>query len=148
MDAYNTGGFRVDNHLYNYLSYKVPGSTINPNPDSPHYLGRERLIIMADPALWAGSQVGGWQATQAAVNFVLARLFAYTCLARQRVMFTAPLIFTTDTATGRKRALRFYDVVTLDGQAGWYVRSCSPHYQHDRQQTADYTLERIEPYHP
>jgi hypothetical protein len=147
-DMSNTGGYRVDNHLYNHLSFKVPGSSVVPNPNSPHYIGRERLVILADPTLWAGAAVGGWEATQKAVDFVLHRVFAYTCMARQVVKFQAPLIFVTDPATSRKRPLRFYDVVTLDTETGWYVRSCEPNYQHDRQQLANYVLERLIPYQP
>lgn len=148
VDPSGTGGSRVDNHLYNYLSYKVPGSTIDPDPDSPHYIGFERAVVLADPALWAGSQIGGWEETQKAVDFVLLRLFAYTCMARQRMMFKAPLLFITDPVTARRRPLRYYDVVTLDGETGWYVRSCNPNYQHDVSQTADYVLERLVEYRP
>jgi len=148
VDGWGTGGFRVDNHLYNYLSYKVPSSTIDPDPDSPHYLGYEKALILADPSLWAGSQIGGWAATQAAVDYLLFRLFAYTCMARQRMRFQAPLLFITDPSTSARRPLRFYDVVTLDGETGWYVRSCTPNYRFDRQQTADYELERLVPYQP
>lgn len=147
-DVSNTGGYRVDNHLYNFKSYAVPGSGVTPDLNSPHYLGRERLVILADPTLWAGSQIGGWQATQQAVDYVLYRVFAYTCMAREVVRFQAPLLFVTDPDTGNKRPLRFYDVVTLDGTTGWYVRSCNPNYHSDRQQTADYVLGRLVEYKP
>ncbi len=148
VDGWGTGGVRVDNHLYNYKSYKVPSSTVDPDPDSPHYLGYEKTVILADPALWAGAAIGGWAETQKAVDFILFRLFAFTCMARERTRFVAPLLFITDPSTSRKRPLRFYDVVTLDGAAGWYVRSCTPRFDHDRQMTADYELERLVPYQP
>lgn len=148
VDSQGTGGYRVDNHLYNYLSYKVPGSTTDPNPDSPHYLGYERAVILADPAMWAGAAVGGWQATQQAVDYVLFRLFAYTCMAREVVRFQAPLLFVTDPTTTRRRPLQFYDVVTLDGTTGWYIRSCTPDFQLDKLMTAEYVLERLVQYKP
>jgi hypothetical protein len=148
VDGTGTGGYRIDNHVYNYLSYKVPGSSIDPDPDSPHYLGYEKAVILADPTLWAGAAIGGWDATQKAVDFVLFRVFAYSCMARERATFKAPLIFVTDPVTTRKRPLHFYDVVTYFGQTGWFVRSCNPNYSRDRQQTADYVLERLVPYQP
>lgn len=148
VDTQGTGGTRVDNHLYNFLSYNVPGASVDADPDSPHYLGYERALILADPSLWAGSYIGGWEETQKTVDFVLMRLFAFTCMARQRTNFKAPLLFITDPATSRRRPLRFYDVVTLDGVEGWYVRSCTPDYRSDRLQTADYELERLVEYRP
>lgn len=147
VDTTGTGGTRVDNHLYNYLSYHVPGATVDPDPDSPHFLGYERGLILADPSLWAGSYIGGWEETQKTVDFVLMRLFAFTCMARERTHFKAPLLFITDPATSARRPLRFYDVVTLDGE-GWYVRSCTPDYRSDRLQTAEYELERLVEYKP
>jgi hypothetical protein len=138
----------LDNHLYNYLSYKVPGSSVDPDPDSPHYLGYERALVLADPAMWAGSHIGGWDATQKTIDFVLMRLFAYTCLARERMQFVAPLLFVTDPATARRRPLRFYDVVTVGGDTGWYVRICTPSFNSDRVMTASYELERLVEYRP
>lgn len=148
VDSQGTGGYRVENHLYNYKSYKVPGSTTDPDPDSPHYLGYERAVILADPAMWAGAAVGGWQATQQAIDYVLFRVFAYTCMAREVVRFTAPLLFVTDPTTTRKRPLQFYDVVTLDGTTGWYVRSCVPDYTKDHEMVAEIVLERLVEYKP
>lgn len=148
VDSYGTGGYRVDNHVYNYLSYKVPGSSIDPDPDSPHYLGYERSVILADPAFWAGAAVGGWDGTQKAIDYTLFRVFAFTCMARQVMRFRAPLIFVTDPTTSRKRPPQFYDVATLDGGTGWYIKTCNPRYTSDRNQLADYVVERLVEYRP
>lgn len=146
-DAFNTGGFRVDNHLYNYLSYKVPGSTVNPDPDSPHYCPEgEKLFVVADPTLWTGGSAT-WQATQAAVNFCAFRLFFYLCMAREVLTFKAPLCFVTDPVTGNKRPPRHYDPVSYGGKT-WFVRTMAIDYQHDSAQLADYELVRLVEYKP
>ncbi len=140
-------GLRVDNHLYNFLSYAVPGASISPDPDSPHFLGGERLIIVADPTLWAGAaQGGGWQDTQKLINFILLRLFVTTCMARRVVTFRAPLAFVIDPVTTKKRSLRFYDPVTYRGEAGWFMTECRPEFTSDRIQMAQYELQRLVPY--
>jgi hypothetical protein len=145
-DVFNTGGFRVDNHLYNYLSYDVPGATTSADPDSPHYCPEgEKLFVIADPTLWAGGSAT-WQGTQAAVNFCLMRLFYYLCMAREIVSFEAPLCFVTD-ASGHKRPPRHYDPVSYGGRT-WFVRAMHLKIGHDGMQLADYELERLVEYKP
>lgn len=140
-------GRRIDNHLYNHLSYAVPGSSVTPDPDGPHYLGSEQLLLVADPALWAGAgRGGGWSDTQDLVNYTMLRLFVTTCMARRVVSFRAPLQLVTDPATGKIRVPRFYDPVTYRGQTGWFVTECAPEWNSDRIQLARFELQRLEPY--
>ena len=148
LDADGTGGKRVDNHIYNHWSYPVPGSTVTCDPTSPHFIGEERLMIVADPTLWAGSWdgKGGWKATQDLIDFILMRLFIACCMARRFVSFTSPLSFVTDPVTGLKRLPRYYDPVTYLGEPGWFVSGCLPSYSSDRNQTMRVTLSRLVPY--
>jgi hypothetical protein len=140
-------GRRVDNHLYNYLSYDVPGASIAADPDSAHYLGSERVLIVADPTLWAGAgSGGGWGDTQSLIDFTMLRLFVTTCMARRVVKFRAPLALVTDPETSLLRVPRFYDPVTYRGQAGWFIVECRPEWNSDRIQLASYELQRLEPY--
>lgn len=142
------GGIRLENNLHNYLSYKVPGSTVDPDPDSPHYLGGERLMVIADQALWAGAGgvAGGYDATQRVIDYTLLRLFRHICMARTVLTFTASLQPIYDATETAWRLPRFYDVCTYNGQTGWYIRSCSPDISFDHLQKATFQIERLEPY--
>jgi hypothetical protein len=147
FNAAQAGTNLIGNHLYNVLSYPVPGSSVAPDPDSPHYLGHEEMLTIADPALWAGGRPLAYQETQATVNYVLLRAFMATCLARRVQPIHAPLVFIQDAVHGSYRPLRFYDPVYLDGVL-WYVRSVNIAYEYDRIQMADYELEQLVPYKP
>lgn len=146
--------WRVDNHLYNYDSYLVPGSGRTPDPDSPHYIGGEELYILCDASLWAGiSAETDFQRTQAAVDYFVNRVFTFNCLAREKMIVRAPLLLVADAVHGAYRPLRFYDLVDMEPIGGgdpkrWFVRSVSPDYTSDRLQTAMYEMERIVPYCP
>lgn len=149
VDVFNgPGGLRLDNNVHNYLSYKVPGSTVDPDPDSPHYLGTERLVVVADQALWAGAgaSTGGYDASQRIIDYILLRLFRHVCMARTVMTFSAVLQPIWDAAESKWRLPRFYDVCTFNGQEGWYVRHCSPDISFDHMQQATFQIERLEPY--
>ena len=148
INAGQAGPALIDNHLHNFLSYKVPGSSTNPDPQSPHYIGHEELFLLGDPSFWAGGRPLSWQETQAMVDYVLLRLFVGVCMPRRVQPIRAPLVFIQDVVHGFFRPLRFYDPVTLDGQAGWYVRSINIDYSNDRSQLATYELERLVAYRP
>lgn len=148
VNAGQAGPTLIDNHLRNFLSYKVPGSSIDPDPDSPHFLGHEALYVLGDPSFWAGGRPLSWQQTQAMVDYVLLRLFVGVCMPRRIQPIHAPLVFVQDAIHGGFRPLRFYDPVTLDGETGWYVRSINIDYTSDRAQLATYELERLVAYRP
>lgn len=148
INAGQAGPALIDNHLHNFLSYKVPGSSTNPDPESPHYIGHEELFLLGDPSFWAGGRPLSGQETQAMVDYVLLRLFVGVCMPRRVQPIRAPLVFIQDAVHGAFRPLRFYDPVTLDGQAGWYVRSINIDYSNDRSQLATYELERLVAYRP
>jgi hypothetical protein len=138
-----SSAIRIDNHIYNYQSYAVPGSTVTLDPDSPHYIGTERLLVVGDPTLWGGS--GSSAKTQHLVDYLLLRLFVATCLPRRVLTFTAPLHFVVDADSGNYRPLRYYDPVTYNGDP-YYVRSVQIDYTADTHQLAHYTLETVVPY--
>lgn len=141
-----SSGIRVDNHVYNYQSYAVPGSGVVLDPENPHYIGHERLMVVGDPSLWGGAAAGGYQATQTVLDFVLDRLFVYTCLARKVLVFDAPLEMVYDAGLGRYRPPRYYDHVTYNG-ADFFIRSVDIRIDlGDAHQMATYTLEQIIPY--
>jgi len=127
---------RVETELANVQSYAVPGSSITPSPGSPHYLGRLRRYIHADPSLQDATP----QLTQANCDWVALRLFAVTCYPQKLVRFVAPFVLVQDPMTTKYRSLRFQDPVTYNGSATWLVKSCAPHYNNGRVQTAEYEL--------
>jgi hypothetical protein len=78
------------------------------------------------------------------VRFVGRRIFNLACRGRKFCHFTSHLalvappdpLYTVHT----HRSLRVGDMVTLDGDR-WMVHGCSPHYEKDWEQLADYELE-------
>jgi hypothetical protein len=140
--------YKIDNHVYNPISYPVPGMTPQTDRESPHFLGYEKMLTYGCPAMWGGAQIGGYQQTQEIVNFILLRLFTFTCLARRVIHFYAPLVMiqSNNIAGLQFRIPRFYDLVTYNGQIGWYIRSCTPDYNNDRAQMAHYAIETIVSY--
>jgi hypothetical protein len=151
VDAAGNTAIRFENHVYNGLSFQVPGWSLAPDPDSPHYCpGGEKLLMINDQSLWAGAggKTGGYDATQRVIDYLLMRLFFYTCLARRVMTFDAPLLPIYDASESAWRLPRFYDVCTVGGETGWYVRSCSPRFTKDHLQMASYQVEQIVPYQP
>lgn len=145
-DMAKVGGLRIENGMFNPYSYAVPGSSIVPDPDSPHYLGYFSPLIIADPTLWGGDGTLAYKQTQDNVDFAVLREFTYACLPRRIQPIHAPLVIALDAETNRRRLLRFYDKVTWNGQAGWYVRNCDPIIGNwDGIQMANYELERTIP---
>jgi len=114
------GSWRSEAHLFNYRSYKVPGMTAQPDPNSAHYLGFEKMIIVPDAGLIVP---GSMELTQRAVNIAARRVFTYACLPRQVMPVRSPFVIVNDLRNGRPRPLRYYDAVTVNGQGGWYVRT-------------------------
>jgi hypothetical protein len=141
-----TKPFRIDRHRYNFKSYAVPRSGLVPDPTSPHYIGREKLLLVPAPELWidAGREDDFYRA-KSAVNLVAERLLNYACRARLIQPVHAPLAVLQDGDTGRWRIPRYGDPVTFRGEAGWFIRSVSPDYEYDVCQMAHYELERLEP---
>lgn len=147
VTAAQAGAVKIDNHLYNVLSYPVPGAIVAPSPESGHFIGHEELLAIASPEFWSGGHPLSYQQTQDMVDFVLIRAFTATAMARMIQPIHAPLVFIQDPVHGAYRPLRFYDPVTLDG-VGFYVRSVNIAYESDGEQMADYELERLIPYKP
>lgn len=141
-------GIRVENNLYNHLSYNVPFSSVIPNRNSPHYIGSERLLVIADQALWAGAGAtsGGYEANQRVINFILFRLFIAAGMGRRLKRFKVPLQPIEDEAESTWRLPRFYDPCTINGEEGWYIKSYKPHMKFDHLQMADVECERLVPY--
>ena len=141
-------GVLIVKEVHNFDSYQVPLSTRAPNPDSPHFIGRRRSIIVNMPELWGGMQgKDGYERAEAALMLVGRRLFNYACLARVIAPITCPLPILKDPKTGEWRTLRFGDPVTLDGEPrwgkkDWFVRSCSLSYTSDTLQLANIQLEK------
>lgn len=147
VNAAQAGAVKIDNHLYNVLSYDVPGFSTAPDPDQGHYIGHEELLTLADPSFWAGGHPLTYAKTQDLVDYVLIRGFTATAMAREIQPIHAPLVFVPDPVHGAYRPLRFYDPVMLD-DAGYYIRSVNIAYERDGIQMADYELERLVPYLP
>lgn len=131
---------RFENHVYNFKSYRVPGSTNTLDPLHPDYIGREKLVFAPDPWLFAGeSEQDGHARTQHAIDYTCRRIFDFACHAQKCYQFQAPLVFIIDPVTMKPRRLRHQDPVTLNGQAA-YIRSCEPDYEHDERQWARYEI--------
>lgn len=131
---------KVDFHAYNHQSYKVPGSSVTPNPASPHYIGHEKLLAVPAPELWLA---GDYEATRRACEVVARRLLQFAGCARKVVAGPGPLAIIWDNVLERYRPLQYGDEVTLNGESGWIVRSASPSYSLDTNQVANYELEKL-----
>lgn len=151
--------FRYERHFWNHKSYDVPGGYFEPaDPDSPHYIGSEELIVAAFPELyvtgtqtafpWVDTLIAG-SLTGSALTFVGRRIFDYACRARRVENLYCPLMFVN--VGGNYRMLRFGDPVTLDGSPelgtnGWFVRSCSVEIESDNAQMMRVQVEKLWPY--
>ena len=138
-----TGGTKIiEQWRVNHKSYRVPGSSVVPDPLSPDYIGRLRPCKVVDPSLLVqvppGTGASSDAATQAAVDYTCNRLYDFCCHGQKLDHFTAPLVFIQDPQTGAWRALRFLDPITINGQAGWQVKACVPNYTTDSVQLAQY----------
>lgn len=141
--------------LRNFNSYKVPGSSVDPDPDHPDYLGTEFHIPIFDLAcLGQGDNQGNIiQSTERNCQFKARRFFEFVCHGRQNYAFDAPLVFIQDTAYTIEgtatttatfyRPLRYLDPVTVPYRGTpttGLIRSCSPNYVQDQVQTARYEV--------
>lgn len=138
------GGVLFPAERHNHASYKVPGSLVVPDPLSPHYIGRERLIIVPEPTLYAGQGKANAAKTQAAVNFTCNRLFNYACRGRRVMPLETQLPIIQD-AAGHWRPLRWGDAVSYNTATEWYARSCNPNITHSDNQEAFIEIELLEP---
>ncbi len=137
-----TPGQRFERHLYNPKSYDVPGMSITSDPDSPHYLGFEQMRIVPCADLLNPAD---FVKTQLAVDFTARRIMDFAGRARKVLPISAPLVLITDAATSRKRPLRYYDPVTVNGVGGYYIRSVSPSITSPNHR-AQYEVERLIPF--
>ena len=126
----------VSSRAYNYASFKAPGAAVAPDPDSPDYLGYERLLIYPDATLTGKNEAE----TQGACDWVCRRIYDVSCHAQDLAYFTAPLVFITDPAGRYRRPLRFQDPIALNGDAGYLVKACHPKYVKDGFQIAEYEV--------
>lgn len=142
-------GFRLGARWHNFASYKVPGSSVDPDPDSPHYIGHERIRIIPAPELMVpGGTLESYRRTVLACYFVARRIGNFAGRAQRIQPLHAPLVALKDPVTARLRTLRFGDPVTWRGETGWFIRSVNPAYDLDTCQMADYELMKLEPIVP
>jgi hypothetical protein len=134
---------KVDYHCYNFNSYKVPGSSIDPSPNSPHFIGYELLHIRPAPELWLS---GDAERTRQACELVARRILFYAGSARRIVVGHGPLGFIWDEEKVTYRAVRYGDPCTLNGETGWFVASCSPNITLDTNQVGMYELHKLIPH--
>lgn len=137
-------GFRVSSHMFNHKSYKVPHSTVVPDPDSPHFIGRERLCVLPDPTLFVGGSDWGPK-SRSACDLVAYRLLMFAGRGIRIQTLQGQLAILWDASIGRWRTLRFGDPVTWRGEPGWFIRSVAASYSLDTNQEAEYELMRLEP---
>lgn len=130
---------RIENTLYNPLSYNVPGFTVTADPDNPHYIGHNRPCILIDYTLNGKDE----QETQRAVDWTCIRLFTFLCFAQDVQPLHGPLPMIDDPDnTGKYRFLRSQDPITYNGQP-FVLRNVNPAWVDDKQQMADY--EAVQP---
>lgn len=134
----------VANYASNPKSFDVPGFTTTADPDNEDYIGESRPLVIVDTSL-AG--VGGngqtaFQQTQNAVNFMVRRLYDFTCHAQKVVRFTAPFVFLNDASIGKYRPIRFGDCVDVMGEK-YYINSVSANWNNERMQLASYECLRV-----
>lgn len=109
----------------------------------PDYLGRVVPIYVMCPNLATIPDVYNslGQSEWAALNWIARRAYDVSCHAIKFCSFEAPLLLITheDDAT-RKRPLRYYDPVVVDGEQ-FLIRNVNPTYRKDHIQMAIYECE-------
>jgi hypothetical protein len=105
--------------LYNFKSAKFfAEQPIEPDPNSPDYLGRPVELYIGDPSF----------NTPEIVNFVARRVYDMVAHGQYWVSFEAPLVLVTDvsdTYQRRPRRLMFGDSVKYEGR-DYIVANCNP----------------------
>ena len=128
---------RIENTLYNPLSYNVPGMSVTANPDDTagEYLGRPRPLLVIDPTL---AVAGDGAATQRNVDWTAIRLFNFLCHAQVIQPFSAPVpIFADPENPTKYRVPRFQDPVTFNGST-FILRNMNMQWSDDKRQMASY----------
>lgn len=124
----------------NYKSYNFDPAHPTADPAHRDFLGRCVPIYYLNPSLLANDAQGDFAGN--ALARIWRRIFDIACHAVDIRTFEAPLmIIDNEAEDGKKRILRYYDPVSIDGEQ-FVVRSCSPSYEKDSVQMAMYQCER------
>lgn len=143
----------VEQVIFNPISYKVPTSTIDPDPDHPDYIGHcIPYELLAPQAVVGGDGASDIQATQENVDWLARRYYDFLCHGQKLTIIDVPLVFvqdetlsaTTTSSSGNWRPLRFQDPVMLEGDPSWLVKSIRHYWTSDRNQRS--VIELIQPF--
>jgi len=139
--------------IHNFLSYKVPGSTVDPDPDHPDFIGHHKPYEMIAPqAAIGGDGASDIAATQKIVDWLARRYYDFLCHGQKIKWIEAPLVFVQDTSlsataassSGNWRPLRFQDPIMYEGDPTWLIKSVQINFTSDRAQMATYEI--IQPF--